>query len=80
MQEVTIEFLDVAVSIKIYMDGAGVEEGEGKEGGEGEEGGEGRVREEGGEEGKDEYEDGNRSSQSKLRAKSNYYLEFVGWR
>ncbi|XP_026327534.1 uncharacterized protein DDB_G0290685-like [Hyposmocoma kahamanoa] len=80
MQEVTIEFLDVAVSIKIYMDGAGVEEGEGKgEGKEGEEDG-GRVREEGGEEGEDEYEDGNRRSQSKLRAKSNYYLEFVGWR
>lgn len=83
MQEVTVELLDVVVSIKMYMDGAGVDEGGGKGEGKkrdetGEEGGAGR--DEGGEEDQYESEDENRKSGSKLRAKPNYYLEFVGWR
>lgn len=69
MQEVTVELLDVVVSIKMYLDGAREEE-EGEEGGGGEGGGEDQ----------DEYENEHRKSASKLRAKSNYYLQFVGWR
>lgn len=75
MHEVTVELLDVVVSIKMYMDHAGAEEGgEGGEGGDGGEGGEG------GEEGQDEYGVDNRKSALQSRAKQNYYLEFVGWR
>lgn len=82
MQEVTVELLDVAVSIKMYMDDVTKKDGGEKDkkgvGGEEEEGEGEEEGEEGGED--EEYEGGNRKSASKLRAKSNYYLEFIGWR
>lgn len=68
MHEVTVELIDVVVSIKMYMDDTGAEEEEKREEGEG------------GEDGQDEYEDEDRRRASKLREKANYYLEFVGWR
>lgn len=66
----TIELLDVAISIKLYMEGGG------EAGTEGGDKGEGGQMDEG-----DQNEYGHqRRKATNLRAKTNYYLEFVGWR